>query len=53
MTNHTRILLALLAGAAVMWIFDHRAELTALVTNRAQVSGASKVWSGLKEIGIL
>jgi len=51
--NTTRLLLGLLIGAALMWAFDHREEITAYVTHKEQVGGASKIWSGLKEIGIL
>jgi hypothetical protein len=48
----TRLWLGILIGAVAMWVWCNREDLTALVTNREKVSGAGKVWSGLKEIGI-
>lgn len=48
-----RLWLGIAIGAAAMWLYCNRDEITALVTHRAEVSGAGKVWSGLKEIGIL
>lgn len=50
MNNTHRILLGILIGALAMWIYDHREEIGLLASNRGKLSGAGKIWAGLKEI---
>lgn len=51
MSQNTKIILALLVGAALMWIYDHRADISFLATNQKKLTGAEKIWAGIQEIG--
>jgi len=49
-SQNTKIILALLVGAALMWVWDHRADISFLATNQKKLTGAEKVWAGIQEI---
>lgn len=51
MTPNQRLILGILIGALAMWVYDHREEISFLSNNKTKISGANKVWQGIKELG--
>lgn len=50
LSNSHSLILGLLLGALAMWLYDHRDELNFLSANRTKISGAEKVFSGIRDI---
>lgn len=46
-----KILIALVVGAAAMWLWDHWGQISWLHQNQGKLSGAQKIWQGITEIG--
>lgn len=50
LSNSHSLILGLLIGALAMWLWDHRDEISFLSANKTKISGAEKIYSGLRDI---